>query len=220
VDTPRGGQLSNNKWNCERGLEGFVQRGENPGWQIRPTLYSHIVEFTENGGKSVVLVYHAMQIDSIHDWERVEIRLDDVAGDPGGGESIVFVDAADSAATSYWAAGTISSSNAQQMAAGVPSLHPVNTSKVKRIRCELQDTADILPSHLDSGGTPNGTRGLANGRIDSHGSYWYQHDYFAHTGAEASGEGGDAEQGHWLCLGWHLEASGGFDGRWVQLFPD
>jgi len=409
-----GGQLSNNKRHWEWGLAGFVKLGENPGWQIRPTLYSHIIEFTENGRKSVVLVYHvyhAMQIDSIHDWERVEIRLDDVVGDPGGEESIafvvitehswhrarppaevsfqptqqgkhvliwqapwgvtlqpgkdvdsalpmtaqlnfveeswldleemfqndwaatlgvnvlpigrnfhyVFVDGADSAATSFWGAGTISSSNAQQMAAGVSSLHPVSASEVKRIRYELQDTADVFPSHLDSGGTPsawrrflawlcpcnagcgdhgnpnwtcprvtillddpladesgvpqveagerdflarsiddanpcddrkgyprkhwfwgaylfnkegnfrseayedgapNGTRGLANGRIDSHGSYWYQHDYFAHTGAEASGEGGDAEQGHWLCLGWHLATSGGFDGRWVQLFPD
>jgi len=411
-----GGQLSNNKWNWIRGLDGFVRLGENPGWQIRPTLYSHIVEFTEDGSKSVVLVYHvyhAMQIDSIHDWERVEIRLDGVAGDPGGGESIafvvitehswhrarpasevsfqqtqqgkhvllwqapwgvtlqagttvasalpmtaqlnfveeswtdleemfdrdewatlrstndfpigrnfhyVFVDAADSTATSYWGAETISSSTAEQLAAGVPSLQPVRPSEVKHIRYELQDTADVFPSHLDSGGTastgrrllawlcpccgfcgdhgnpnwtcprveillddplrdesgaiqvqagertflarsiddrnllledrdgyprkhwfwgaylfnkegnfrgkayrdgtPNGTRGLANGRIDSHGSYWYQHDYFAHTGVEASGEGGDAEQGHWLCLGWHLEASGGFDGRWVQLFPD
>lgn len=409
-----GGQLFNNKKHWESQLRGFVLQGKNPSWQIRPTLYSHIIEFTENGRKSVVLVYHvyhAMQIQSIHDWERIEIRLDDVVGDPGGGESIafvvitehswhrarsaaevsfqhtpqgkhvliwqapwgasvgvgddglavyttaqlnfvdeswldlermfqnneaatlsstndfpigrnfhyVFVDAADSAATSYWAAGTISSSNAQQMAAGVSWLDAVDTSEIKRIRYELQDTADIFPSHLDSGGTPsawrrflawlcpgdadcedhgnpnwtcprvtillddpladesgatqveagerdflagsidtrnpseerkgyprkhwfwgaylfnkedkflseayahgtpNGTRGLANGRIDSHGSYWYQHDYFAHTGAEASGAGGDAEQGHWLCLGWHLAASGGFDGRWVQLFPD
>jgi hypothetical protein len=409
-----GGQLFNNKRHWELGLAGFVLQGANPGWEIRPTLYSHIIEFTANGTKSAVLVYHvyhAMQIDSIHDWERVEIRLEDVVGDPGSGESIafvvitehswhrarpaaevsfqhtpqgehaliwqapwgvtlqagnsvesalpmtaqlnfveeswvdldkmfledgwatltvndlpigrnfhyVFVDAADSAATSYWGAGTISSSNAQQMAAGVRSVDAVSMSEVKPIRYELQDTADVFPSHLDSGGTPsawrrflawlcpcnagceghgnpnwtcprvtillddpiadesgvpqvqagerdflagsiddanpcedrkgyprkhwfwgaylfnkegnflseayedgtpNGTRGLANGRIDSHGSYWYQHDYFAHTGAEVSGAGSDAEQGHWLCQGWHLEASGGFDGRWTQLFPD
>jgi hypothetical protein len=69
-------------------------------------------------------------------------------------------------------------------------------------------------------GAPNGTRGLANGQLDSHGAYWYQHDYFAHTGVKAEGEGDNAEQGHWLCRGWHRAASGGFDGRWVQLFPD
>jgi hypothetical protein len=407
-----GGQFFNNKRHWESGLVGFVL-GEEPGWQIRPTLYSHIIEFTEGGTKSVVLVYHvyhAMQIDSIHDWERIEIRLDDVVGDPGSGESVAFVVVtehswhrarpppavsfqetsqgrhvlvwqapwgvalraetgvdsalsmtaqlnfveeswlelsdlfqnnryatlrvngkligrnfhylfvdADSAVASDWGAEPISSSNAGRMAAGVPSAWPVRANDVKRISYELQDTADILPSHLDSGGpasawrrfltwlcpgsedcgghgnpnwtcprvtillddpladesgvpqvpagehdflagsvdednpwedrkgypqkhwfwgaylydeegnflsdayqrgTPNGTRGLANGRADSHGRFWYQHDYFAHTGAEANGAGGDAQQGRWLCRGWHLETSGGFDGRWVQLFPD
>jgi hypothetical protein len=88
------GQFSNNKKNWELKLWGFVKLGRHSSWQIRPTLYSHIIEFTENGKKSVVLVYHvyhAMQIDSIHDWERVELRLDGVEGGPGSGESIAFV---------------------------------------------------------------------------------------------------------------------------------
>ena len=32
-----------------------------------------------------------------------------------------------------------------------------------------------------------GTRGAASGRTDSHSSYWWQHDYFAHSGQEGSG---------------------------------
>ena len=47
-----------------------------------------------------------------------------------------------------------------------------------------------------------------------------KHDYFAHTGVESSGSDGDDEVGQWLCGGWHRASSGGFDGRWVQLFPD
>jgi hypothetical protein len=49
------------------------------------------------------------------------------------------------------------------------------------------------------------------------GMYWCQHDYYAHDGQIGSG---DVEYGHWLANGWHTDAAGGFDGRWVQLFPD
>ena len=43
---------------------------------------------------------------------------------------------------------------------------------------------------------------------------WAQHDYFAHVG------GTHLDPGGWLPQGWHLAENGGFDGRWVSLFPD
>ena len=45
--------------------------------------------------------------------------------------------------------------------------------------------------------------------------YWCQHDYYVHTGNTTT-----ANHGWWLPVGWHTEAEGGFDGRWVQLFDD
>ncbi len=71
---------------------------------------------------------------------------------------------------------------------------------------------------------------VASGFEYSRDSYWYQHDYFAHTGEKAqmgkSGKKarekvrGDAELGKWLPKGWHTSENRGFDGRWFQLFPD
>lgn len=61
---------------------------------IRPTLYTAIIEFTENDCRSVILlyhVYHAGQDGSIHDWERIEIRLNNVGSYPNSGESIAYV---------------------------------------------------------------------------------------------------------------------------------
>lgn len=55
-------------------------------WKIRPTLYSAAIEFKEGGSKSLILiyhVYHALEGGSLHDWERVEIRINDVTGTPG-----------------------------------------------------------------------------------------------------------------------------------------
>jgi hypothetical protein len=52
-------------------------------------------------------------------------------------------------------------------------------------------------------------------------AYFCQHDYYAHSGQSGSSSNGTLyEYGRWLPNGWHLAASGGFDGRWVQLFPD
>ncbi|MFD7658528.1 hypothetical protein ACFV4N_31525 [Actinosynnema sp. NPDC059797] len=66
--------------------------GERPGWQVRPTLYTALLEFTEGGSKSLVLLYHVYNAadkdgSEIHDWERVEIVVRGVTGTPGtGGE--------------------------------------------------------------------------------------------------------------------------------------
>ncbi|CAM3873496.1 hypothetical protein G4177_31960 [Corallococcus sp. ZKHCc1 1396] len=62
------------------------------------------------------------------------------------------------------------------------------------------------------------TRASASGDPASPGAYWRQHDYFVHTGATDSSDG--VEQGFWLPGAWYLPESGGFDGRWVQLFDD
>lgn len=69
----------------------------------------------------------------------------------------------------------------------------------------------------------------ANGLPDSHGDpnvsdYMWQHDYFAHDGEPADTIGLtpylEPEVGGWLAGAWYEEENGGFDGRWVQLFPD
>jgi hypothetical protein len=62
------------------------------------------------------------------------------------------------------------------------------------------------------------SRGLASGRLDSHGQYWWQHDFFVHSGAIDSAE--TREAGRWLPGAWYTAENGGFDGRWVQLFDD
>ena len=62
------------------------------------------------------------------------------------------------------------------------------------------------------------TRASASGYSTSPNAWWWQHDYFVHSGAVDSSDG--VEQGFWLPGGWYLGANGGFDGRWVQLFDD
>ncbi|KFE70426.1 hypothetical protein [Hyalangium minutum] len=62
------------------------------------------------------------------------------------------------------------------------------------------------------------TRASASGYPTSPNSFWWQHDYFVHSGTVDSTDG--VEVGFWLPGAWYLPASGGFDGRWVQLFPD
>lgn len=89
-----GWNLANNArvWRDE--LPAFVNDGAHKDWQIRPTLYTAAIEFMQNGQKSLILlyhVYHARQEGNIHDWERLEIRLDGVVGDPGSGETINYV---------------------------------------------------------------------------------------------------------------------------------
>ena len=63
------------------------------------------------------------------------------------------------------------------------------------------------------------TRGAASGRLDSHNSYWSQHDFFVHSGEITSNQT-HFEAGTWLPGMWYTAANGGFDGRWVQLFND
>lgn len=378
--------FSNNKRNWEQVYRYVEGHRDVQHWRIRPTLYTGLIEFMEaDQSKSLIMlyhVYHAKQVGSIHDWERVEIRIDDAYGRPGqDGERLNYVvitnhrthkarknpdadlnfmqtptgkhaliwqaqwsgsvfetnraelrfvedawpvvsarvEAADdaevevidtgdkknvnyvfvcdcsSAATDYWGAQAITGDNARALTAGVRE--QVEWDEVPRVTYELQDLADILPTHTAAGGyqkhwkfpfhtillespirdengvveqqagwddfyyfaiddedpgedregypykgwfwgaydwgghrsmklkayTGNtlayqgGTRGSASGRLDSHRSYWWQHDYFAHSGQRGPEE---FQYGRWLALDWYTAEKGGFDGRWVQLFAD
>jgi hypothetical protein len=62
------------------------------------------------------------------------------------------------------------------------------------------------------------TRGAASGYYASHNAYWWQHDFFVHSGAIVDAD--TAEAGKWLAGAWYAAANGGFDGRWVQIFED
>lgn len=62
------------------------------------------------------------------------------------------------------------------------------------------------------------TRGAASGYYASHNSYWWQHDFFVHSGSIVDAD--TVEGGTWLTGAWYIPANGGFDGRWVQLFDD
>lgn len=63
------------------------------------------------------------------------------------------------------------------------------------------------------------SRGAASGYFNSHNSFWWQHDYFVHSGVITSDQT-YVEAGTWLLGQWYTATSGGFDGRWVQLFAD
>lgn len=238
-DFDRDRDFSNNKYNWKK-IENFVQRKPDfTHWQIRPTLYSSLIEFMEtNDSKSIVLlyhVYHAMQEDGIHDWERIEIRVNNVAGTPGrGSEQVrytvvtrhkdhpyrlfgdsdlnfqntpsgkhamiwqaqwnlegplnphmqelrfvedsfanvstrvatnekshvnindandrknvhyVFVCGCAPDAANYWQARTLGATTANSFSSKKSDEANVNWSEVKRIRYELQDIADIFPTH-------------------------------------------------------------------------
>ncbi len=62
------------------------------------------------------------------------------------------------------------------------------------------------------------SRGAASGYYNSHNSFWWQHDFFVHSGVVNSSD--TREEGIWLRDAWYSAANGGFDGRWVQLFDD
>ncbi len=68
---------------------------------------------------------------------------------------------------------------------------------------------------LDSSGF---SRGAASGYYNSHNAFWWQHDFFVHSGIINSND--TREEGMWLRGAWYTAANGGFDGRWVQLFDD
>ncbi|MEN6588709.1 MAG: hypothetical protein ABFC30_03485 [Proteiniphilum sp.] len=361
--------LANNKENWSDELKKYVNQGEHPDWQIRPTLFSAAILFYDHSlqTNSIILlyhVYHAKQRYEIHDWERIEIRIDNVHGGPGSGEEInyvvitrhslhnareypdpdlnfmttsagkhvmiwqadwdfnplnpsqgelhfveeswsdimelnrnnatakvdinnegksrfhyIFVDQSDTGATNFWNAQAIQTDNASSLASGKDQYSGVPMSEVKRITYELQDLADIIPSHLDPANwkddlsvnmvTPvtgeNGTTEVPSGITTFHytardtqdpdedrkgyirkhwfwGVYiygtegdnfyselgtepWYQHLYFAHNGTRGDGSVEDELENRGIFLGkgeyadWNT-SDGGFDGRWVQLFPD
>ena len=88
--------LANNKENWSEELENYILNNQHTDWQIRPTLYSSAILFHDNelNTNSLILlyhIYHAKQRYSIHDWERIEIRVDGIAGAPGSGEAINYV---------------------------------------------------------------------------------------------------------------------------------
>jgi hypothetical protein len=216
----------------------------------------------------------------------------------------VFVPEGSSSAVSAWGAKPLNYTVASTLYSGVDNENTVYWSQTKRLLYELQDIADILPTHWsnstwykhwlsdeavdmllespitnesgvsevssgmqlfyarsrDSGSSSltdgrNGypakgwlfgaysadlsadgndedfpayeglgldsygrSRGAASGYYNSHNAYWWQHDFFAHSGVINSSSSG--EGGMWLVGPWYTAASGGFDGRWVQLFAD
>jgi len=236
-DFDRDGNFATNKANWESVGSYAANPSAYPAWKVRPTLYSAVLEYMEpNGSKSLTLlyhVYHAKQEYSIHDWERVEIRLNNVLGNPGAGEAVryvtvtehskhnvrvyphgdlnfmktaagnhvmiwqaqwnfdlgthmgelhfvenswstvnnsrscsscnasvdingtsskkavhyVFVPGTDSAAVATWGAKAISASNALSLTSKRTST--TSWANVPRITYELQDLADILPTHAD-----------------------------------------------------------------------
>ena len=217
-----------------------------------------------------------------------------------------FVPDASADAVTAWQASPLTYSTAPSLYSGVDNGTTVAWAGVKRITYELQDLADIIPTHWqggpwsthwladtstdillespitdeagqpvvpaglqrfytqsrDSGSsdltdgrdgvpsknwlygaysaegdedTPSGSddfggfegsgvgsdglsRGAAGGDLASHGHYWRQHDFFVHSGGLADGK--HTEVGAWLRGAWYDPASGGFDGRWSQLFDD
>lgn len=87
--------FSNNKDNWED-LDNFVDESAHTDWNIRPTMYTAMLEYMSPDGlrKDATLlyhVYHAKQTYKIHDWERVEVRLTGITGDPGSGEEVSYV---------------------------------------------------------------------------------------------------------------------------------
>lgn len=62
------------------------------------------------------------------------------------------------------------------------------------------------------------TRGAASGYYNSHNAFWWQHDFFVHSGAINMDN--TREEGIWLRGAWYTAPNGGFDGRWLQLFDD
>ena len=196
----------------------------------------------------------------------------------------IFVDQDAIGTPEFLGATSIRQENARALASGKRYRKDVKTKNVKRITYELQDLADVFPTHwvhangpdrkntnwagksafvdleqeLTSNitGTPITvpvgvqeflTKSLIRndpaprqGYPQKHwfwGTYrwgqdgnwtdkaysdrkqvWPQHDYFAHIGWDS--DPGDRVLGEWLPEGWHLAENGGFDGRWVPLFPD
>src|SRR6185436_9197435 len=87
------------------------------------------------------------------------------------------------------------------------------------LNADCPSGSDDFPAYSGSGVDSYGrSRGAASGYYNSHGAYWWQHDFFAHSGGINTSS--SAEAGMWLVGAWYTAANGGFDGRWVQLFDD
>jgi len=241
------GDFSNNRKNWEKEKTKFISGKDHENWNIQPTLYTAVIEFMQNGEKSLILlyhVYHAMQgcqkleqvickNEDIHDWERMEVRINQVTDQgPGYGENVgyyvltahskhtgrlgghpdlhyldnmetpqsnagkhlfiwqakwrgstgprkgelrfvedglhefldgkakvdvsghdnkpfhyIFVDQDAKDTTAFWNAQSLRADNASELASGRDDDDIINTRKTKRITYELQDLADVFPTH-------------------------------------------------------------------------
>jgi hypothetical protein len=88
-----------------------------------------------------------------------------------------------------------------------------------------ETNADTISGSDEFGGYEGYGRGIdyysradASGDYASLNSYWWQHDYFAHSGLIDTRQ--YYESGVWLRAGWQLWQNGGYDGRWAQIFDD
>ena len=98
----RDGNFANNRRNWNKEKFEFIDQNAHQDWQIRPTLYTAVIEFMKEEQKSLILlyhVYHAMQgclyslckNEDVHDWERIELRLDNIDRQgPNHGETIRY----------------------------------------------------------------------------------------------------------------------------------
>ncbi|OLR92733.1 hypothetical protein BJP25_20740 [Actinokineospora bangkokensis] len=240
-DFDRDGDFSDNRAHW-RDVPAYLA-GAHPDWQIRPTAYTALIEYTSAGTKELVLIYHLYNaadkdFKDIHDWERVELRITGVTGDPGTGDTPVyatitdhkdhvmrpasslnfmpagtgrhlmvwqadgsdldsvtvnrhghelrfatdswatvagrmntgakaevdinndsdknvhyaFVPAGSAGAVSAWGAQPITGATAGALAANVDDDTDVPWTAVKRVTYELQDLADVVPTHWSGGG--------------------------------------------------------------------
>jgi hypothetical protein len=242
-DFDQDGNFATNRANWRQGAQyvaaSAAQANTSPyaSWRIRPTLYTSLIEYTTNGVKSLVLLYHVYnaadkEASQIHDWERIEIVVRNVTGSPGSGEYVnnstithhsehiirklgdtgfnfmntttgrhlmvwqadeagsvlathghelryvndtyaslaaqspahdaeveisgkdkdenvhyVFVPQTSSAAITAWNAQALTFANAAAQYSGYDNEDTVGWSQTKRLTYELQDIADIIPTH-------------------------------------------------------------------------
>jgi len=98
IDFDTDGDFSDNRRRWESDKRDFIAGVDHAGWDIQPTVYTALLEFLEDGEKSLILLYHVYHASQggftsgdVHDWERMEVRLDGVRpGGPGAGESASY----------------------------------------------------------------------------------------------------------------------------------
>ncbi len=292
------GNFSNNRQNW-LAINQYIDASQNGpsaynAWRIRPTLYTSLIEFMD-GGKSWCAPTARAEVNINNEDKKKNVHY-------------VFVPEGSPAAVSAWNARPLNYATAASLTSRYDNETTALWGAVPRITYELQDLADILPTHWQYGGyqthwlgthaidvllespilnesgqaevsagmqrffTPSRdssesdltdgregyldkswfygvhsierdadrsgssadfmtpayqtggldsrgrTRGSASGYLSSHNAFWWQHDYFVHTGDVNDKD--SAETGFWLPGAWYQAANGGFDGRWVQLFDD